>query len=81
MAKLSGTPQIFLAFKTDNWHSKESYELVYIGENIEDILAQLQAYSGMTPNQADQIRQNKQSQCNNLDFEWMIEEQRLNCFC
>lgn len=59
----------------------QDYKLIYIGEDIEDILAQLQAYSGMTANQAEQVRQTKQSQCNNLDFEWIIEEQRLNCFC
>lgn len=81
MAQLSSNQKIFLAYKTDNWLSKNSYELIYIGEDLEDVIAQLQAHSGMTSEQADQIRQDYQSQCNNVGFEWIVEEQRLNCFC
>ena len=76
-----GTPRIYLAYKTDNWHSTSSYELIYIGEDIEDVIAQLRAYSGMTEEQAEEVRAHRQSQCNNIGYEWDIQEQHLNCFC
>lgn len=47
---------IYLVYRTDAWHSCNSRELVYIGENLDDIIAQLIAYRGMNEDYAKEIR-------------------------
>lgn len=74
------TQKIFLAYRTDSWHSFNSRELVYVGEDLENIIAQLIAYRGMTEEDARQIRNIQQTQGNSRDYEWDIEEQRINAF-
>ena len=74
------TKLIYLVYRTDEWHSFVSRELVYIGEDMEDIIAQLIAYRGMTEDDANEIRSTHQTQCNNRDYEWEFETQRLNTF-
>jgi len=71
---------IYLVYRTDAWHSCNSRELVYIGENLDDIIAQLISYRGMDENDAEEIREHMQTQCNNRDYEWEVEEQRINAF-
>ena len=58
------TRLIYLVYRTDEWHSLVSRELVYIGEDMEDIIAQLIAYRGMTEDDANEIRSTHQTQCN-----------------
>lgn len=74
------TKSVYLVYRTDPWHSFNSRELVYIGENMEDILAQLIAYRGMSRDDAKEIMQQMQTQCNNRDYEWEVDEQRINAF-
>lgn len=74
------TQWIYLVYRTDAWHSTSSKELVYIGENLDDIIAQLISYRGMDENDAEEIREHMQTQCNNRDYEWEVEEQRINAF-
>ena len=74
------TQWIYLVYRTDAWHSYNSRELVYIGENLDDIIAQLMAHREMTENDAEEIRERLQTQCNNRDYEWIVEEQRVNAF-
>ena len=74
------TRPVILAYQTDSWHTVDTRELVYIGENLEDIIAQLIAYRGMSREDAEQIRLNGQTQCNNRDYEWEFEKQCLNAF-
>lgn len=74
------TQWIYLVYRTDAWHSCYSRELVYIGENLDDIIAQLISYRGMDKNDAEEIREHMQTQCNNRDYEWEVEEQRINAF-
>lgn len=71
---------IYLVYRTDPWHSLNSRELVYIGEDMEVIIAQLKAYRGMTENDANEIRSILQTQCNNRDYEWEFEAQQINAF-
>ena len=78
--KTMETRLIYLVYRTDEWHSLASRELVYIGEDMEDIIAQLIAYRGMTEDDANEIRSTHQTQCNNRDYEWEFETQRLNTF-
>ena len=47
---------IYLVYRTDEWHSLASRELVYIGEDMEDIIAQLMVHRGMTEEDAKEIR-------------------------
>lgn len=74
------TKIIYLVYKTNPWHNYSSRELVYIGEDMEGIIAQLIAHRGMTEDDANKIRSNLQTQCNNRDYEWEFETQRLNAF-
>lgn len=71
---------IYLVYRTDEWHSLSSRELVYIGEDMEDIIAQLMVHRGMTEEDAKEIRCILQTQCNNRGYEWEFEAQRLNAF-
>ena len=59
------TKVIYLVYRTDEWHSLASRELVYIGEDMEDIIAQLIVHRGMTEDDAKAIRCILQTQCNN----------------
>jgi hypothetical protein len=71
---------VYLVYRTDSWHSLNSRELVYIGEDMEVIIAQLKAYRGMTEDDANEIRSILQTQCNNRDYEWEFEAQQINAF-
>ena len=71
---------VYLFYKTDPWHSFESFESTYITDDIEDGIAQCMAYKGMTEKQAEQIRECCQSQCNDTDNEWQIMEYQLKTF-
>lgn len=48
---------IILVYQTDAWHSTYSGTLVYIGEDMEDIIEQLTAHRGMTADDAQGVRQ------------------------
>lgn len=71
---------IYLCYRTDEWLSNDSKELVYVGEEIEDCIAQLVTYKDMTEEQADDIRSMLQSQCNGLGYEWVFETAYTNAF-
>lgn len=72
---------IYLCYETDAWCSNSSRVLRYIGEDKEDCIAQLKAYRQMTDEQARQVRETDQSQCNDLDYEWLFEKVLTNAFC
>ncbi|MDO4800706.1 MAG: hypothetical protein Q4A15_00935 [Prevotellaceae bacterium] len=71
---------IYMFYMCDQWLMRNSRELVYIGTDLEDGIAQIQAYRGCTEEQAKQIRENMQSQCTDVDYEWIVEEVRTNAF-
>ena len=71
---------IYIFYRTDAWLSNESREMVYICDSIENGIAQCKAYRDMTEEQAEQIREMQQSQCNNLDYEWIVETHKINTF-
>ena len=54
--KTMETRLIYLVYQTDEWHSLASRLYIYIGEDMEDIIAQLIAYRGMTEDDANEIR-------------------------
>lgn len=71
---------IYIFYRTDQWLSNESREMVYISDSLENGIAQCKAYRDMTEEQAEQIREMQQSQCNNLDYEWIAETHKINTF-
>ena len=71
---------VYMLYRCDQWLSKGSKELVYVATNLEDGIAQIKAYRGCTDKQAEQIRKMMQSQCNNTDSEWLVEEIKTNTF-
>ena len=71
---------IYMFYRCDQWLSKNSRELVYIGTDLEGGVAQIQTYSGCTDEQAKQIKEMMQSQCTGADYEWLVQEARTNAF-
>lgn len=71
---------IYIFYRTDAWLSYESREMVYLAKDLENGIAQCMAHRNMTEEQAKQIREMNQSQCNNLDYEWIVEVWSLDTF-
>lgn len=72
---------VYLVFRTDSWHSYASRELVYIGDDLDCTIAQIEAHTDCTKKQAEQLREFGQSQCNEgVDYEFDIEEYEINTF-
>lgn len=72
--------EVFLFYRTDNWNSRESKDLVYIGTNREASIKKLMKLESepITEEQAEDIRLTNQSQCNNVGYEWVVEIWTLN---
>lgn len=72
---------VYLVFRTDVWHSYASRELVYIGDDLDDTITQIEAHTECTEKQAEQLREYGQSQCNEgVDHEFDLVECKLNTF-
>lgn len=72
---------VYLIFRTDAWHSYASRELLYIGDDLDSTIAQIEAHTECTEEQAEQLREYGQSQCNEgVDYEFEIKEVELNTF-
>lgn len=55
-------------------------KLVYIGENLEETIRKMVDFLSLTEEDAKQLRQWRQTSCNNRVFEVMIERQFVNDF-
>ena len=66
--------EVFLFYRTDNWNSCESKDLVYIGTNREASIKKLMKLESepITEEQAEDIRRMNQSQCNNVGYDYML---------
>lgn len=71
---------VFLVYQTDAWHTVKTRDLVYIGENMEETIRIMVDFLSLTEEDAKQLRQWRQTSCNNRDFEVMIERQFVNDF-
>ena len=72
---------VYLVFRTDKWHSHASRELLYIGDNLDCTIAQIEEYTECTKEQAKQLRDFGQSQCNErVDHEFDLVEVEINTF-
>ena len=67
--------EVFLFYRTDNWNSRESKELIYIGTSFDASIKKLMKLDSepITEEQAEDIRRMNQSQCNNVGYEWEVE--------
>lgn len=73
-------PTIYLCYETDKWHTNASKVLVYLGENLEDCIAQLRQEFDLLPRDCDFLRNEMHTVGLERDRELLIEEERLNCF-
>jgi hypothetical protein len=73
-------PTIYLCYETDKWHAYSSKRLVYLGESLEDCIAQLRQEFDLEPSDCENLRNNMQTFGFEKDSELLIEEERLNCF-
>lgn len=73
-------PTIYLCYETDKWHTNASKVLVYLGENLEDCIAQLRQEFDLEPSDCDFLRNEMHTVGLERDRELLIEEERLNCF-
>lgn len=73
-------PTIYLCYETDKWHTNASKVLVYLGEQLEDCIAQLRKEFDLVPSDCEQLRNDMQTFGFEKDSELLIEEERLNCF-
>lgn len=71
---------VFLFFRTDQWNSQGSKDLVYVGTNKEAGIKKLMKLDDepVTEEQAEDIRRMNQSQCNGTNYEWVIEKWKAN---
>lgn len=72
--------KVFIFYRTDQWNSKDSYEMVYIGTNKQASIKKLMKLDSepITEEQAEDIRRIDQSQCNNEGYEWVVETHVVN---
>lgn len=71
---------VFIFYRTDQWNTRSSEDLVYIGTNKEASIKKLMKLEDdpITEEQATDLRRMNQSQCSGLSYEWVIETRRIN---
>lgn len=71
---------VYIFYRTDQWNTRSSEDLVYIGTNKEASIKKLMKLEDdpITEEQAADLRRMNQSQCSSLSYEWVIEPCRVN---
>ena len=71
---------VYIFYRTDQWNTRSSEDLVYIGTNKEASIKKLMKLKDdpITEEQADDLLRINQSQCSGLSYEWVIEPYRVN---
>ncbi len=71
---------IILCYRTDNWHSFDSRELLYIGTDTTECIEKLKTLpeQPLTDDQANDIYRHGQSSDNSVDYDWLFEEQNVH---
>ncbi len=72
--------EVFNFYRTDQWNTHSSEDLVYVGTNKEASIKKLMKLENepITEEQADDLRRMNQSQCSGLSYEWCIVIVQLN---
>lgn len=73
---------VFLFYRTDQWNTRSSENLVYVGTNKEASIKKLMKLDDdpITDEQAADLRWMNQSQCSGLSYEWVIKSYKVNSF-
>ncbi len=71
---------VYIFYRTDQWNTRSSEDLVYIGTNKEASIKKLMKLEDdpITKEQAVDLRRMNQSQCSGLSYEWVIKPCRVN---
>lgn len=71
---------VYIFYRTDQWNTRSSEDLVYIGTNKEASIKKLMKLEDdpITKEQAVDLRRMNQSQCSGLSYEWDIKPCRVN---
>lgn len=71
---------VYIFYRTDQWNTRSSEDLVYIGTNKEASIKKLMKLEDdpITEEQAADLRRMNQIQCSGLSYEWVIEPCRVN---
>lgn len=71
---------VYIFYRTDQWNTRSSEDLVYIGTNKEASIKKLMKLEDdpITEEQAADLRRMNQSQCSGLSYEWVKEPCRVN---
>lgn len=71
---------VYIFYRTDQWNTRSSEDLVYIGTNKEASIKKLMKLEDdpITKEQAADLRRMNQSQCSGLSYECVIEPCRVN---
>lgn len=74
--------EIILCYETDKHHSISSRALVYVGEDLEDCIAQIDKHrGGLSDEDKEQLRDMLQTQGHEGDTEWYFDKVLTNAFC
>lgn len=71
---------VFLFYRTDQWNTRSSEDLVYVGTNKEASIKKLMKLEDdpITDEQAAELQWMNQSQCSGLSYEWVIKPCKVN---
>ena len=71
---------VFLFYRTDQWNTRSSEDLVYVGTNKEASIKKLMKLEDdpITDGQAAELQWMNQSQCSGLSCEWVIKPCKVN---
>jgi hypothetical protein len=72
------TQEIYIAYETDVWLSNNDRKMLYIGENLSDVVVQVGELYSMTYKQRQEFFEEKQFTLKGVGL--IIETYRLNCF-
>lgn len=71
---------VFVIYKTDAWLSADSKKVAMVAKSKKKAISVLKrlADQPMTEEQAEQLENMNQSQCNDVGYEWKFEEVPLS---
>lgn len=74
---------VFIFYRTDKWNTNKSKDLVYIGTNKEASIKKLKRLPSepITEEQAEDLQRWNATTGNNVGYEWVVEQHKLNSVC
>lgn len=78
--KNQSSQKLYAIYITDTYLSTDSKQIIMVTDNLSkatDILKN-DNENPMTDKQITQLLENKQTQCSDVEYEWIVEEIKLN---